>query len=98
MDIGRHASTTGGGLCLEVNVVTADIVTNADHQVFGVITIGGGGVKGISGNLLGNRGAIIFRGNQGVLVTEAGTLSRSSTSLGLGRSRLIKSEEAHHGV
>ena len=54
-----------------------EVVTNADHQVFGVITIGGGSVKGISKNALGNRGAIIFRGNQGVLVTEVGDAHRS---------------------
>lgn len=52
--------------------LVSDIVANADLQVSGVINIQGGVVRGIPGNVVGTRGSIIFRGDQGVLVTEAG--------------------------
>ena len=54
----------------DASALVDDIVENADKQMSG--TIVQGSVKGISGDLAGTKGSVIFRGRQGVLVTEAG--------------------------
>ena len=56
----------------DADALVSEILANADLTIHGTISISGGVVRGISGNVVGTPGFITFSGNRGVLYTDTG--------------------------